>query len=45
MLAAFDSRKRFDLAQESALPWLYGIATNMLRRHAGRVRHLRALSN
>ena len=45
MLAAFDSRKRFDPTQESALPWLYGIATNMLRRHArAESRHLRALS-
>ena len=45
MLVAFDSRKRFDLAHDSALPWLYGIATNMLRRHArAEARHLRALS-
>jgi RNA polymerase sigma-70 factor (ECF subfamily) len=45
MLAAFDSRRRFDLTQPSALPWLYGIATNMLRRHArAESRHLRALS-
>lgn len=45
MLAAFDSRRRFDPAQPSALPWLYGIATNMLRRHArAESRYLRALS-
>jgi RNA polymerase sigma-70 factor (ECF subfamily) len=45
MLVAFDGRKRFDLAHESALPWLYGIATNLLRRHArAEARHLRALS-
>ncbi|MFI9385940.1 RNA polymerase sigma factor [Kutzneria sp. NPDC052558] len=45
MLAAFDSRGRFDPAQDSALPWLYGIATNMLRRHTrAESRHLRALA-
>jgi RNA polymerase sigma factor (sigma-70 family) len=31
-LAAFASRKRFDPAFESALPWLYGIAANVLKR-------------
>jgi RNA polymerase sigma-70 factor, ECF subfamily len=30
-LVAFRSRSRFDLRRESALPWLYGIATNLLR--------------
>ncbi|MFC0431799.1 RNA polymerase sigma factor [Kutzneria buriramensis] len=45
MLTAFDTRRRFDPAHGSALPWLYGIATNVLRRHArASVRHLRALS-
>jgi RNA polymerase sigma-70 factor (ECF subfamily) len=45
MLTAFDTRRRFDPAHSSALPWLYGIATNVLRRHArASVRHLRALS-
>jgi RNA polymerase sigma factor (sigma-70 family) len=33
MLVAFDQRRRFDLSQPSALPWLYGIATNLLHRH------------
>lgn len=33
-LAAFRSRHRYDPAAERALPWLYGIATNLLRRHA-----------
>lgn len=31
-LAAFTHRKRFDPAAASALPWLYGIAGNILRR-------------
>jgi RNA polymerase sigma-70 factor (ECF subfamily) len=31
-LAAFAGRKRFDLATVSALPWLYGIAGNTLKR-------------
>lgn len=30
---AFDARTRFDPAQASAAPWLYGIATNLLRQH------------
>jgi RNA polymerase sigma-70 factor (ECF subfamily) len=30
---AFDRRRRFDLAHESARPWLLGIAANLLRRH------------
>jgi len=29
---AFDGRARFDATQEDAGPWLYGIATNLLRR-------------
>lgn len=32
-LVAFRLRGRYDLNHESALPWLYGIATNLLRRH------------
>jgi RNA polymerase sigma-70 factor (ECF subfamily) len=28
---AFDQRDRFDLAQDDAAPWLYGIATNLVR--------------
>jgi RNA polymerase sigma factor (sigma-70 family) len=31
-LTAFTLRKRFDPGAESALPWLYGIAGNVLRR-------------
>jgi RNA polymerase sigma factor (sigma-70 family) len=31
-LAAFASRKRFDPTVESALPWLYGIAGNIVSR-------------
>jgi len=30
---AFDERARFDLRCDDARPWLYGIATNLLRRH------------
>jgi RNA polymerase sigma factor (sigma-70 family) len=42
-LVAFDKRDRFDAEQGDALPWLLGIATNLLRRHARReVRELRA---
>jgi len=36
---AFEQRERFDPAAPSALPWLYGIAGNLVRRehrnHAG----------
>ncbi|MEV6907326.1 RNA polymerase sigma factor [Amycolatopsis sp. NPDC051071] len=32
-LAAFRTRKQYDLTRPHALPWLYGIATNMLARH------------
>lgn len=31
-LIAFEARGRYDLAYESALPWLYGIARNVVRR-------------
>jgi RNA polymerase sigma factor (sigma-70 family) len=31
---AFSNRARFDPAYESARPWLIGIATNLVRRHA-----------
>ena len=30
---AFDRRRRYDTARESARPWLLGIAANLLRRH------------
>jgi len=32
-LQAFRARERFDLRHQSARPWLYGIATNVLRYH------------
>ena len=42
-LAAFQSRTRFRPSGQDAGPWLYGIATNILRRHARtEVRRLRA---
>jgi RNA polymerase sigma factor (sigma-70 family) len=31
-LQAFDNRRRFDVTQPSARPWLLGIATNLMRR-------------
>jgi RNA polymerase sigma factor (sigma-70 family) len=31
---AFDARKRYDLDHVDARPWLYGIASNVMRRHA-----------
>jgi RNA polymerase sigma-70 factor (ECF subfamily) len=40
---AFERRKVFDSGRESALPWLYGIASNLLRKHRrGEARRLRA---
>jgi RNA polymerase sigma factor (sigma-70 family) len=40
---AFRARRRFDRRGESALPWLYGIAANLLRMHRrGEARRLRA---
>jgi RNA polymerase sigma-70 factor (ECF subfamily) len=30
---AFSARKRYDPSRANALPWLYGIATNLIRRH------------
>lgn len=42
-LAAFRQRERYDLTRTSARPWLYGIATNLMGRHARQeVRQLRA---
>jgi len=32
-LVAFEQRKRFDSRQDDALPWLYGIVTNLLHRY------------
>jgi len=37
-LVAFDRRTSFDLAHESARPWLFGIAANMVRHHLREVR-------
>jgi RNA polymerase sigma factor (sigma-70 family) len=31
---AFRRRRSYDLARPDALPWLYGIAANLLRRHS-----------
>jgi len=40
---AFERRVTFDRARETAAPWLYGIATNLLRRHRrSEARRLRA---
>ncbi|MDQ2895299.1 MAG: RNA polymerase sigma factor [Actinomycetota bacterium] len=33
-LRAFAHRARYDLSHPDARPWLYGIATNLLRKHA-----------
>jgi RNA polymerase sigma factor (sigma-70 family) len=43
-LAAFRQRGDYDLSRPNARPWLYGIATNLVRRHVRtEVRHLRLL--
>jgi len=40
---AFERRKAFDVSRESALPWLYGIGSNLLLKHRrGEARRLRA---
>jgi len=40
---AFERRKTFDPGRPSALPWLYGIAANLLRKHRrAEARRLRA---
>lgn len=42
---AFERRMRFRPVHESALPWLYGLATNlMLKRWRGETRHAHAVS-
>ncbi len=44
-LVAFETRDRYDQARADALPWLYGIATNVLRRaRRDEVRLYRALA-
>src|SRR3954453_11752372 len=44
-LIALRQRQRYDLNQRNALPWLYGIATNLLRRHRrAEVRQYRAFA-
>jgi RNA polymerase sigma factor (sigma-70 family) len=43
---AFERRRRFRPLHESALPWLYGVATNvMLKRWRSERRRLRALAH
>src|SRR5438552_4465765 len=32
-LAAFQARVRYDARHQSALPWLYGISSNLLSKH------------
>ena len=40
---AFERRKTFDASRTSALPWLYGIGSNLLLKHRrGEARRLRA---
>jgi RNA polymerase sigma-70 factor (ECF subfamily) len=42
---AFDERGRFDRGRGDARPWLFGIATNVARRHRrSEVRELRAIA-
>ncbi|MET8446773.1 RNA polymerase sigma factor [Streptomyces sp. NPDC005209] len=42
---AFQRRRRYDVSQAYARPWLYGIATNLIGRHRrDEARRLRALS-
>jgi RNA polymerase sigma factor (sigma-70 family) len=44
-LVAYERRARYDAGRADALPWLYGIATNLLRRHRrDEVRAYRALA-
>jgi RNA polymerase sigma-70 factor (ECF subfamily) len=42
---AFEQRRRFRPVHESALPWLYGLATNLALKHwRGETRYARALA-
>jgi RNA polymerase sigma factor (sigma-70 family) len=44
-LTAYEQRDRYDPGKGELLPWLYGICTNLLRRHhREELRRLRALS-
>jgi RNA polymerase sigma factor (sigma-70 family) len=44
-VVAFRRRRSYDLSREDARPWLYGIATNLVREHRrAEERHLRALA-
>lgn len=44
-LVAFRQRAHFEVTQPDAMPWLYGIATNVLRRHRrAEIRQYRALA-
>jgi RNA polymerase sigma factor (sigma-70 family) len=44
-LVAFGRRDRYDTGQADARPWLYGIATNLVRRHRrDEVRFYRAIA-
>jgi RNA polymerase sigma factor (sigma-70 family) len=44
-LTAFRERSRYDPARTDAMPWLHGIAANLIRRHhRNEVRWLRALA-
>jgi len=44
-LVAYEQRGRYDAGRGEVLPWLYGIATNLLRRHRRtEIRALRALA-
>ena len=45
-LVAYERRDRYDASRGGMLPWLYGIATNLLRRHRRlEVRALTALAD
>src|SRR5262245_17455093 len=41
-LEAWLKRSRVDLVKDPPLPWLYGVATNVLRNHARSLRRFRA---
>jgi RNA polymerase sigma factor (sigma-70 family) len=44
-LIAFDRRRRYDVTQPNARPWLYGIASNLVaRHHRAELRRYRALA-